>query len=1510
MMSSQLAHVSTITRTQNPPFSSSHHHQFLSQRTYIPAKVYEHPAALLLERCSSLEDLRRVLPLVFKNGLSQEHLFQTKLVSLFCRYGSVVEAARVFDAVDVKLDVLYHTMLKGYAKVPDLDKAVSFFVRMRCDDVEPVVYNFTYLLKACGDEAELGVGKEVHGLLVKSGFSLDLFAMTGLENMYAKCRQVHEARKVFDRMPERDLVSWNTMVSGYSQNGLARMALEMVALMCEENLKPSFITVVSVLPAVSALGLIRIGKEIHGYAMRAGFDSLVNVSTALVDMYAKCGSLNTARRIFDGMLEKNVVSWNSMIDAYVQNENPKEAMVVFQKMLDEGVKPTDVSIMGALHACADLGDLERGRFIHKLSVELDLDRNVSVVNSLISMYCKCKDVDTAASLFGKLRTRTLVSWNAMILGFAQNGRPIEALNYFSQMRAWTVKPDTFTYVSVITALAELSVTHQAKWIHGVVMRNCLDKNVFVATALVDMYAKCGAITTARKVFDMMSERHVTTWNAMIDGYGTHGIGKAALELFEEMRKGNVKPNGVTFLSVISACSHSGLVEAGVKCFHMMKEGYSIEPSMDHYGAMVDLLGRAGLLNEAWDFIAQMPVKPAVNVYGAMLGACQIHKNVSFAEKAAERLFELNPDDGGYHVLLANIYRAASMWEKVGQVRVSMLRQGLRKTPGCSMVEIKNEVHSFFSGSTDHPSSKEIYTFLEKLMCKIKEAGYVPDTKLILGVEDDIKEQLLSSHSEKLAISFGLLNTTAGTTIHVRKNLRVCADCHNATKYISLVTGREIVVRDMQRFHHFKNGVYILALDLSKVFWKRPAISRDTPLSFGQTLSSPGGTYELGFFSPNNSQNQYIGIWFKKITPRVVVWVANREKPITNPVANLTTSGNGSLILLDSRNNVVWSTKEASTSNKCHAKLLDTGNLVVVDDVSGSFLWQSFENLGDTMLPLSSLMYNIATKEKRVLTSWKTDTDPSPGEFVVQLTSQVPAQIVTMKGDRVYKRSGPWSKTVFTGIPKMDGSYASPFSLFQDIESGTGSFSYLQRNSGLTRVIITSEGYLKTFHYNGTGWVLDFVTPENSCDLYGTCGPYGLCVKKSTPTTCECMKGFVPKFKEEWKRGNMSSGCVRHTELSFSQLEAGQPRLLPLCNQTEGGMTYFVYYCGSSKIHKDSWKNGLEQQEISGLTFFDMNTIRAATNNFNVSNKLGQGGFGPVYKGITADKKEIAVKRLSSSSGQGTEEFMNEIKLISKLQHRNLVRLLGCCIDGEEKLLIYEFMVNKSLDSFLFDMTLKLEIDWPKRFNIIQGVARGLLYLHRDSCLKVIHRDMKVSNILLDENMDPKISDFGLARMVQGTQHQDSTRRVVGTIGYMSPEYAWTGMFSEKSDIYAFGVLQLEIISGMKISSFNCGGQGKTLLEYAWETWLETGGVDLLDQAIASSCSPDEVARCVQIGLLCIQQQAVDRPNIAQVVSMITTTTELPTPKQPVFAVQTQDQESTVSVLESVNHMTQTAIHGR
>lgn len=696
-------------------------------------------------------------------------------------------------------------MLKGYAKNSSLHNAMSFFVRMKCDDVKPVVYNYTYLLKVCGDNADLRRGKEIHGQVITNGFSSNVFAMTGVVNLYAKCRQIDDAYKMFDRMPERDLVCWNTIIAGFAQNGLARVALDLVLRMQEEGQKPDSITVVTVLPAAANIGSWRIGKLIHGYAIRAGFELLVNISTALVDMYSKCGSVGTARLIFDRMKQRTVVSWNSMIHGYVQSGDPEEAMAIFQKMLDEGVEPTNVTVMEALHACADLGDLERGKFVHKLVDELKLGYDVSVKNSLISMYSKCKRVDLAAKVFEGLQGKTIVSWNAMILGYAQNGRVNEALNHFCEMQSQNIKPDSFTLVSVIPALAELSVTRQAKWMHGLVIRNCLDKNVFVMTALVDMYAKCGAIRTARKIFDTMEERHVTTWNAMIDGYGTHGLGKDAVELFNDMQKGTIKPNDITFLCIISACSHSGLVQEGLRFFSSMKEDYGLEPAMDHYGAMVDLLGRAGQLNKAWDFIQDMPVEPGITVFGAMLGACKIHKNVELGEKAAKKLFELNPDEGGYHVLLSNIYATASMWDKMAKVRTMMEKTGLQKTPGCSLVELKNEVHSFYSGSTIHPQSKRIYDFLETLGEDIKAAGYVPDTNSIHDVEDDVKKQLLNSHSEKLAIAFGLLNTTPGTTIHIRKNLRVCGDCHNATKYISLVTGREIIVRDMHRFHHFKNG---------------------------------------------------------------------------------------------------------------------------------------------------------------------------------------------------------------------------------------------------------------------------------------------------------------------------------------------------------------------------------------------------------------------------------------------------------------------------------------------------------------------------------------------------------------------------------------------------------------------------------------------------------------------------------------------------------------------------------
>ncbi|KAI5669175.1 hypothetical protein M9H77_19028 [Catharanthus roseus] len=788
------------------PSTQSSSQSLLSQRTHhIPDHVYKHPAAILLELCTCTKELQQFLPLVIKNGLYNENLFQTKLISLFSKFGSLNDAVKVFEPVELKVDPLYYTLLKGHAHHSSLSTAFEFFARMRNDDVMPVVYNFTYLLKSCADKFNVDAGKMIHAQLIINGFSSNVFAMTSLVNMYAKCGIVEEAYKMFERMPLRDLVCWNTVISGYAQNGRPKRAMELVLQMQEEGYRPDEVTVISILPACADVNSVKVGKSIHGYVIRGGFE-FVNVETALVNMYSKCGLIDTAHLIFDRMKYRTVVSWNTMIDGYAQNGDSEKALLLFDRLLEEKLGPSNVTFMAALHACADLGDLQRGQQIHKLIDQLGVGSDVSVMNSLISMYCKCKRVDIATELFEKLQGKTLVSWNAMILGHAQNGYVTKALSLFCCMQMKNIKPDSFTMVSVVSAIAELSVLHQAKWIHGFAMRSCLDRNVFVMTALVDMYAKCGSVYTARKLFDMMGEKHVTTWNAMIDGYGTHGFGIEAVELFEEMQKRSVQPNEVTFLCIISACSHSGLVEKGRYYFAIMRDEYDLEPSMDQYGAVVDLLGRAGRLDEAWDFIQSMPVKPGINVFGAMLGACKIHKNVELGEKAAEKLFELGPDDGGYHVLLANIYASASKWDKVAEVRTLMEKSGIQKTPGCSLVDLKTEVHRFYSGSTRHLQSKRIYSYLETLIDKIKEVGYTPETNSIHDVEDDVQEQLLNTHSEKLAIAFGLLNTSPGTPIHIRKNLRVCGDCHNATKYISLVTKREIIVRDMQRFHHFKNGI--------------------------------------------------------------------------------------------------------------------------------------------------------------------------------------------------------------------------------------------------------------------------------------------------------------------------------------------------------------------------------------------------------------------------------------------------------------------------------------------------------------------------------------------------------------------------------------------------------------------------------------------------------------------------------------------------------------------------------
>ncbi|XP_075664625.1 G-type lectin S-receptor-like serine/threonine-protein kinase At1g11330 isoform X2 [Castanea sativa] len=765
------------------------------------------------------------------------------------------------------------------------------------------------------------------------------------------------------------------------------------------------------------------------------------------------------------------------------------------------------------------------------------------------------------------------------------------------------------------------------------------------------------------------------------------------------------------------------------------------------------------------------------------------------------------------------------------------------------------------------------------------------------------------------------------------------------------------------------------------------VARDTSSSF-QSLKDPdyiisrGSAFRLGFFSPVNSTNRYVGIWYNKIsvvTYFSVVWVANRERPIKDSSGVLTIYEDGNLVILNGQAEILWSSNVSNSVPNPSATLLDSGNLVLQGNTTGAIVWESFQQLCDTMLPRMRSSNNLRTNEKIQLTSWKSPSDPSTGRFSGGINPQNIPQGFIWKDGHPYWRTGPWNGQFFTGAQSWVLDYHGGVTIVYDKEETIfETFAYVNV-LGLSKHFLDSQGNTMQIHWDDEkeDWEVVVFAPANECDVYGTCGAFGICYALSSPI-CSCLKGFEPKVVEEWNRGNWMSGCVRRiplqcdrvnnssdgggiadgflklemikvpdfAEWSYRTKDDCRKQCLENCSCvayaydtgigcmswsgnlidlqkfstvgidlqkfSTGGLdiyirlsylefviigamaipstAYFLWrWMTKKRARKNKSKESLPSKNLNDvklheLPTFSLEELATATNNFHIANMLGRGGFGTVYKGKLHDGQEIAVKRLSRSSGQGLEEFMNEVFVISKLQHRNLVRLLGCCIEGEENMLIYEYMSNKSLDAIVFDPLSQKHLHWKKRFNIIEGISRGLLYLHRDSRLKIIHRDLKASNILLDEELNPKISDFGIARIFRGSENQANTKRIIGTYGYMSPEYAMQGFFSEKSDVFSFGVLLLEIVSGRKTTCFYDDQQYYlSLVGFAWKLWNDDNIMALVDPTIWDPCFQMEMLRCIHVGLLCVQELARDRPTVSTIISMLNSEIlDLPTPKKPAF----------------------------
>eukprot|EP01018_Ginkgo_biloba_P034138 Gb_28038 [translate_table: standard] len=663
---------------------------------------------------------------------------------------------------------------------------------------------YASLLQACTNIKEL---KQVHAHMFTNGFNQNIILETKLVSMYAFCGSMENARLLFDRINIRDVLSWNEMIKGYACKGFCEEALTLYYEMQRSGIQPNNFTFPFVLKACAALSALQEGKEIHDQVVRTGFESYVFVGNALVDMYAKCGCVQVARELFDKMSKRDVVSWNAMIAGYAQNGHPNEALTLFNEMQVAGLKPNLITMKSVLPACAHLEALQQGEWIHNHIIRSGFQSDVIMETALVDMYAKCGRIAIARQLFDKMSKRNVLTWSAMIAGYAQSGHVNEALTLFHQMQLENVIPDAVTMLNVLPACAHVAALQQGKRIHGYIIRSGFEAHVAVGNALIDMYAKCGNINFAHQLFDIMSKRDVISWNAMIAAYGMHGYGKDALALFSRMQQRGMKPDDVTFICVLSACSHAGMVLEGWQSFNSMRQDYSITPRVQHYTCMVDLIGRAGHLEEAEDFIKKMPIEPNVSVWGALLGACKIHSNIELGERVAQHIFNIEPENPGYYVLLSNIYAAAGRWDYVETMRAMMKDRGLKKPPGWSFIEVFNKVHAFSVGDRLHPQAEKIYALLHSLAGQMKEAGYFPNTSAVLhNVEEEEKERMLSTHSEKLAIAFGLINTSPQMPIRITKNLRVCGDCHSAIKFISKIVRREIIVRDANRFHHFKDGL--------------------------------------------------------------------------------------------------------------------------------------------------------------------------------------------------------------------------------------------------------------------------------------------------------------------------------------------------------------------------------------------------------------------------------------------------------------------------------------------------------------------------------------------------------------------------------------------------------------------------------------------------------------------------------------------------------------------------------
>ncbi|KAE8729576.1 Pentatricopeptide repeat-containing protein [Hibiscus syriacus] len=691
--------------------------------------------AVVLKSCAVLKKFDvgiQVHGVAVKGAFDKDVITGSALVDLYGKCSRLDDSIRFFYQMPEKNWVSWSAVIAGCVQNGKFIKGVELFKEMQRGGIGVSQSTYASVFRSCSGFSAFWLGRQLHGHSLKTNFASDLIVGTAILDMYAKCGSMIEAQKIFNLFPIRNLQSFNAIIIGYAQSCQAIPALHLFRHLLKSDIGFDEISLSGAFSACAVIKGYLEGVQVHALAVKSTLESNICVANAILDMYGKSGALAEACHVFYEMEKRDAISWNAIIAAHEQNGNEEATLAHFASMLHSGMEPDEFTYGSVLKACAGQKALDYGMGIHNRTIKSGVVLHSFVGSALVDMYCKCGMMEEAENIHDRIEQKSMVCWNAIISGFSLQKESEEAQNFFSRMLEIGVKPDHFTYATVLDTCANLATIGLGKQIHAQIIKLELQSDVYICSTLLDMYSKCGNTYDSKLIFEKATNRDFVTWNAMICGYAQHGLGEEALQVFEDMIIENVTPNHATFVSVLRACAHTGLVEKGLHYFALMSSDYGLAPQLEHYSCMVHIMGRAGQITEALRLINDMPFEADDVIWRTLLNICKIHGNVEVAEKVADSLLQLDPQDSSAYILLSNIYADAGLWGKVSYMRKLMRYNKLKKEPGCSWIEIKDEVHAFLVGEKAHPRCKEIYEMLGVLVDEMR--CYMADTVFLLEEE--------------------------------------------------------------------------------------------------------------------------------------------------------------------------------------------------------------------------------------------------------------------------------------------------------------------------------------------------------------------------------------------------------------------------------------------------------------------------------------------------------------------------------------------------------------------------------------------------------------------------------------------------------------------------------------------------------------------------------------------------------------------------------------------------------